>query len=152
MRTGVTTVEGDAIKQLSQHSAVEWIVTDNALLGKGSVYVTFYTGVGGFTGFYPGGEWDRPWVIESACILDLTLDEGLRAATLCQAVALAANLTVNVWKFPFGGYGGLGVCADSVAIIECALRGSTRIFPLVMRGDAKVGFGFFLRGLCSHGN
>ena len=59
---------------------------------------------------------------------------------LGQAVALTANLTVREWKFPFGGYGGIGVCADSVAIIEKALRDETRIFPLLMRGDAKAAF------------
>jgi hypothetical protein len=48
-------------------------------------------------------------------------------------------LTLASKKFPFGGYGGLGVCADSVAAVEYALRGRTTIFPLLMRGDAKTG-------------
>ena len=48
-------------------------------------------------------------------------------------------------KFPFGGYGGLGVCADSVAVIEHALRGRTTIFPLFMRGDAKNGLLYVMR-------
>jgi hypothetical protein len=50
-----------------------------------------------------------------------------------------SETNIFVIQFPFGGYGGLGVCADSVAAIEHALRGRTTIFPLFMRGDAKNG-------------
>ena len=79
-------------------------------------------------------------MLESALEVALSEAEAVRAMQLCQVVAVTANLTVREWNFPFGGYGGLGVCADSVAVVEKALRNETRLFPLVMRGDAKAAF------------
>jgi hypothetical protein len=35
---------------------------------------------------------------------------------------------------PFGGYGVLGVCNDSAALIDFALRGETDIYPLISTG------------------
>jgi hypothetical protein len=137
-RTGLTCPkDGDPLKQLSSHSSVEWIFTDNELLGPGTVGVTFYTGVEGFTGFHPWGEWQRPWVLPNDVKRSLSVAEAIRAADLAAAQAVAWNVCVRLWKFPLGGYGGLGVCADSVANIEMALHGQTKIFPLMMRSDAK---------------
>jgi len=35
---------------------------------------------------------------------------------------------------PFGGYGVLGVCNDSAAFIDYALRGETNLYPLISTG------------------
>lgn len=37
-------------------------------------------------------------------------------------------------RLPFGGYGVLGVCNDSAAIIDFALRGETNMYPLISTG------------------
>lgn len=139
-RTGVTdALTGDSIKQLSVHSGVEVEIEDNVLLGKGVVNVSFYTGIEGFTGFHPGGEWVRPWVLSGQAerFIEGGVSAVARAVDLCAAASVASNACVRRWQFPFGGYGGLGVCADSVALIEQAMTGRTEIFPLMMRGDAK---------------
>lgn len=137
-RTGIASPFNDAIPvhQLSTHSAVVWTLWDNALLDDECVTVTFYTGVEGFTGYKPGWEWERSWVETSKQCTPV--HEAIRAADFAAVVGVCSNLCVREAKFPFGGYGGLGVCADSVAWIEHCLTGSTNIFPLVMRGDAKT--------------
>lgn len=38
---------------------------------------------------------------------------------------------------PFTGYGMLGVCLDSVALIQQAMAGRCTIFPLLLGGEAK---------------
>ena len=139
-RTGVVSPNGgEPVLQLSSHSSIEFHFDENELLGDegGRVSVTFYTGVEGFTGFHPGTEWIRPWVRRSDVREQLSVAEAIRAANLCAAEAAATNYCVRVWAFPFGGYGGLGVCNDSVAAVERVLKSRTRIFPLMMRGDAK---------------
>lgn len=139
-RTGVTNpADGSSVHQLSTHSGVEWRFFDNKLLGPECVTITFYTGIEGFTGFKPGGEWYRPWEQESHALRALSYEESIQAVDLAACESMCSNVCVRNWKFPFGGYGGLGVCADSVALIEYALRGRTTIFPLFMRGDAKSG-------------
>ena len=37
-------------------------------------------------------------------------------------------------SLPFGGYGVLGVCNDSAAFIDFALRGETNMYPLISTG------------------
>ncbi len=37
-------------------------------------------------------------------------------------------------NLPFGGYGVLGVCNDSAAFIDFALRGETNMYPLISTG------------------
>jgi hypothetical protein len=37
-------------------------------------------------------------------------------------------------ELPFGGYGVLGVCNDSAAFIDFALRGETNMYPLISTG------------------
>lgn len=37
-------------------------------------------------------------------------------------------------NLPFGGYGVLGVCNDSAALIDFALRGETNMYPLISTG------------------
>ncbi|KAH9253510.1 hypothetical protein BASA81_008557 [Batrachochytrium salamandrivorans] len=137
-RTGIVSPFDDAIPvhQLSTHSAVVWTLRNNKLLDDECVMVTFYTGVEGFTGYKPGWEWERAWVQTSQQCAPV--QDAIRAADFAAVVGVCSNLCVREAKFPFGGYGGLGVCADSVAWIEHCLNGSTNIFPLVMRGDAKT--------------
>jgi len=51
--------------------------------------------------------------------------EGTRAitaATLASALALAANRVADRRRWPCGGYGYLGVCSDSAAAVEAAMR------------------------------
>jgi len=98
-RTGVVCpLTGDPIQQLSAHSAVEWHFVDNKFLGPGEFKVTFYTGVEGFTGFKPGGEWDRPWVRECDRIRELSYEEAIQAADIAACVGVCSNVCVRLWK------------------------------------------------------
>jgi hypothetical protein len=39
-----------------------------------------------------------------------------------------------VKNLPFGGYGVLGVCNDTAALVDFAVRGSTNMYPLISTG------------------
>ena len=123
------------MRQLSIHSSMMITVRNSPWFG--DFDVQYYTGVEGFTGFHSGSEWLRPWVYEFHSLAYVDKAAAISSVALAGAAAALSNLTVREYNFPMGGYGGLGVCNDSVALLEMAATGRTRIFPLLARADAK---------------
>jgi hypothetical protein len=49
-------------------------------------------------------------------------------------VAVTFSQIATEFDLPFGGYGILGMCNDSATMIDYALRGTTRAYPLLSTG------------------
>ena len=62
-----------------------------------------------------------------AAPLDLALD-------LCDLMAAVHNSAATQGKLSTGGYGALGFCIDSTALVEHALTGRCHLFPLTLGG------------------
>jgi hypothetical protein len=60
------------------------------------------------------------------------------AARTAALYGLLLNIVGTEWELPFGGYGLVGVCNDSAAIMECIMHGETHIYPLTAVGKYSV--------------
>lgn len=57
-------------------------------------------------------------------------------ATTCLSSVI--NVTADRLRLPSGGYGFLGVCNDSVAMVQAALGEPVTQFPCLLAGQAKT--------------
>lgn len=65
--------------------------------------------------------------------------ECVKATMIASIGAASVNLAARQQGLAKGGYAFHGVCNDSTALIETAIRGKTTLFPLTAHGDAKAG-------------
>ena len=61
--------------------------------------------------------------------------EVVRATTCLSA---AVNISSDRLRLPSGGYGYLGVCNDSVAMLQAAMGEPVTQFPCILAGQAKA--------------
>ena len=56
------------------------------------------------------------------------------AVALCERMGAIHNSEASMENLHLGGYGAIGFCIDSTALLEQALTGSTSLFPLTLGG------------------
>lgn len=108
--------------------------------GAECVLLQFHQGTEGLNGWAAMNDLDRPWQNDrhngtvaypgeplEADRLNLTLD-------LCDLMAAVHNSTAATGQLRFGGYGALGFCIDSTALLELAVTGRSHLFPLTLGG------------------
>jgi hypothetical protein len=113
------------------HAELIISVQDPAISGE----IKFYQGMNS-TGFFAKDVWKVPrWLGMQVS------PEKLRGADAAEAIELAGHLSDTINKtakdlgLPFSGYGVLGVCMDSVAVVRHAMTGKIDYWPLVMRDE-----------------
>jgi hypothetical protein len=89
-----------------------------------------------------GAEAEQPWN-NSKCMelahSSWSTVEDYKAAMRCTTcVAATVNCTADRLKLPNGGYGYLGVCNDSVAMVQASLQEEVTLFPCILAGGAKT--------------
>jgi hypothetical protein len=100
--------------------------------------------VTGFTGFQPVGGVLRPWQADpkaSVChnVEFLSTRENRHSAfRLMTVISCVTNLVADSNHIVLGGYGYMGVCLDSIAVLQQALTGSCTMYPLFLGGAAKM--------------
>lgn len=72
-----------------------------------------------------------PWKDPVATSPIYTQEEALAAVRTTGLVAVTFNAIATEMKLPFGGYGILGVCNDSAALVDMAIRKETNLYPLI---------------------
>jgi len=97
-------------------------------------YLQFYVSKDGLTCFHPDEDQDTPWCQKTSLSDVYSPSDTARAVRLCAIVAVTFNRIATEFDLPFGGYGILGMCNDSATMIDYALRGTTRAYPLLSTG------------------
>ncbi len=136
-RTGLQDETGAEIQALMPHSSMEM----ELLPPSGSpLLVQYYQGVEGLNGWAALNELHRPWqndrsngtvAYQTTELRDEQLGETL---DLCELMAAVHNSEAQLSHLQMGGYGALGFCIDSTALLEQAITGTTNLFPLTL-GD-----------------
>lgn len=121
----------DGIALPAAHAELIISVKDPAISGE----IKFYQGMNS-TGFFAKDVWKVPrWLGMQVS------PEKLRGENAREAIELAGHLSDTINKvakdmaLPFAGYGVLGVCMDSVAVVRHAMTGKIDYWPLVMRDE-----------------
>lgn len=98
----------------------------------------------GMTGFQPVGGIARPWQQDPRAFVSHNEDIFLeshnryRAFRFMSAISAVTNSCADVDSIVVGGYGFMGVCLDSVALLQHALTGTCTMYPLFLGGAGKT--------------
>ena len=123
MRTGFLDAQGQERLTLLPHCALELELSR----GDDQLLVQWYQGTEGLCGWEPLNDQPRPWQNDRANGTVRYADairsepELARLARLTEVVALVHNRLASSRQLLLGGYGPLGLCIDSVALLQQAL-------------------------------
>ena len=136
-RTGLQGKHQNEMKALLPHACLEMELTPPE--GE-SVLLQYYQGTEGLNGWAAMNDLDRPWqngrFNGTVCYSErsFTGEELAAAVDLCELMGAVHNTESSLTRLHLGGYGAIGFCIDSTALIEQAITGRTRLFPLTLGG------------------
>ncbi|MFM7640092.1 MAG: hypothetical protein ACKO45_00820 [Cyanobium sp.] len=136
IRTGLLDGEGAERVSLLPHCCLEmeW------RRGEETIRLQYYQGNEGLCGWEGLNDLHRPWQNDRHNGTLRYLGEryiGERLADvldLCDGMALVHNLEASERHLLYGGYGPLGLCIDSAALLQQALEGRCQVFPVLLGG------------------
>ena len=136
IRTGLLNSDGNELRSLLPHSCLEL-----ELRGPADVLrLQFYQGTEGLCGWEALNDLDRPWQNNRENGTVHYLGESyigerlLQLVDLLEVIALVHNLEASEQQLLHGGYGTLGFCIDSSALIQQVMEGRCDLFPVLMGG------------------
>lgn len=109
--------------------------------------VQFYMAIEGMCGWHSNWNADVPWIDPVSTTKIYTQEEALMAVRMAGMLACTFNQIGTEMNLPFGGYGVLGVCNDTAAIVDFAVRGETNMYPLISTGRFLMHTAKFLGGI-----
>ena len=136
-RTGLQDLRQKEFKALLPHACLEMELQPP--VGE-SVLLQYYQGTEGLNGWAAMNDLDRPWQngrsngtvkYSQTAFCDQQLADAL---DLCELMGAIHNSEASMENLQMGGYGAIGFCIDSTALLEQAVTGSTTLFPLTL-GD-----------------
>jgi hypothetical protein len=153
-RTGLMR-HGLEIESLLPHCSLELEL--QAPEEEAPVLMQYYQGTEGLNGWAPLNDLERPWQNDRqngtvAYPGEAFEDDQLGLALdLCDLMAAVHNSTASDGHLRFGGYGALGFCIDSTALLEQAMTGRSNLFPLTLGGLWRERLGLQLEKLLDAG-
>ena len=136
IRTGLLSGQGDEVVSLLPHCCLEMEWSR----GEDTIRLQYYQGMEGLCGWEGLNDLQRPWQNDRQNGTVRYLGErygGERlseALDLCDAMALVHNLEASDRHLLHGGYGPLGLCIDSAALLQQCLEGRCEMFPVLLGG------------------
>ena len=136
MRTSLLNGDGDEQQTLLPHSCLELELRQ----GTTSISLQYYQGTEGLCGWEALNDLDRPWQNNR---LNGTVrylgepfqgDQLLALLDLCDWMALVHNHQSTTMQLRWGGYGSLGFCIDTSALLQQATTGQCDLFPVLLSG------------------
>jgi hypothetical protein len=136
IRTGLLGTDGEEVQSLLPHSCLELeLRSPNQLLR-----LQYYQGTEGLCGWEALNDLQRPWQNDRHNGTVHYLGEPYEGERLQQlfdlleVIALVHNLEASERQLLHGGYGSLGFCIDSSALIQQVMEGRCQLFPVLMGG------------------
>jgi hypothetical protein len=137
IETGIKTKSGESLLVPVGHSHHAWQIRGPLINAR----ITFYLGVSG-VGFFAQVDERPAWTgLRAAYKISSASDEGLQKNLLAAKVASAYFRRIqtesNLYAkgMPADGYGFLGVCNDSNAVLELATVGTITTYPLMRASE-----------------
>ncbi len=136
-RTGLQEIDQTEIHALIPHACLEMELQPPQ--GE-AVLLQYYQGTEGLNGWAAMNDLDRPWQngrsngtvrYGPTVFRDQQLSD---AIDLCELMGAIHNSEASMENLHLGGYGAIGFCIDSTALLEQALTGRTNLFPLTLGG------------------
>jgi hypothetical protein len=132
LRTGLQDETGRSISTFLTHGSIDLAVRGPVIE---NAFLQYYHSQEGYDGWGSGHYPDAPWCLDAKA---RPLDDPVRAVRCCGLLSCCENSVGSRLELPIGGYGLTGVCTDSAAAVEQAVRGETGVYPLLGIGGYKV--------------
>jgi hypothetical protein len=139
LKTGYERADGRPAHFWAPHGGMD-LTLKGPLVGKrqdgkdGKCDIQFYMAIDGLCGWHSNHNVELPWIEAIASTKVYNKEQALMAMRTSGLLATTFNALGTEMELPFGGYGLLGVCNDSAALLDCAIRGETNMYPLVSTG------------------
>ena len=136
IRTGLLDGQGQELHSLLPHSCLELQLT----LGETRIQLQYYQGTEGLCGWEGLNDLLRPWQNDRHNGTVRYFGEPLEgerlgmALELCDLIALIHNQEASDRQLLHGGYGSLGFCIDSSALLQQGLEERCDLFPVLLGG------------------
>lgn len=144
MRTGLEDRQGRPARTLQTHGCLCLEISGPAI----NAYLQWFQGVEGWTGWRSNHKVDAPFKTDAVLCCGGegegprqpfseegdTAKAAIRAARVAGLVSCTLNSVATRLDMPTGGYGWLGVCNTSAAVIEMTLTGRTDMYPVLSLG------------------
>ena len=136
VRTGLLRSDGEEQQALLPHSCLELELR----CGDTVIRLQYYQGTEGLCGWEGLNDLHRPWQNDRhngtvRYLGERYANERLPAVLeLCEQIALVHNLEARERQLRIGGYGALGFCIDSSALLQQSLEGRCDLFPVLISG------------------
>ncbi|MBM5784283.1 MAG: hypothetical protein FJ076_05430 [Cyanobacteria bacterium K_DeepCast_35m_m1_288] len=136
IRTGLLGADGDEMQSLLPHSCLELELRGPDQL----LRLQYYQGTEGLCGWEALNDLQRPWQNDHHNGTVHYLGEPYEGERLQQlfnlleVIALVHNHEASERQLLHGGYGSLGFCIDSSALIQQVMEGRCQLFPVLMGG------------------
>ena len=112
------------------------------LVGKdGRCDIQFYMAIEGMCGWHSNHNADVPWLQSTSFANVYSHKQAILALKLAGILAVTFNALGTEMDLPYGGYGLVGVCNDTAALLDFGVRGETNMFPLVSTGRFLIRLG-----------
>ena len=136
IRTGLLGADGEEVQSLLPHSCLEL-----ELRGPGQLLrLQYYQGTEGLCGWEALNDLQRPWQNDRHNGTVHYLGEPYEGERLkelfglLEVIAMVHNHEASERQLLHGGYGSLGFCIDSSALIQQVMEGRCQLFPVLMGG------------------
>jgi hypothetical protein len=96
--------------------------------------IQHYMAIEGMCGWHSNHNASVPWIRPVDCGEKMHGAKAIQAVRMAGLGAIILNAVGTELELPFGGYGLTGVCNDTSALLDQALRGETSVFPLTSTG------------------
>lgn len=136
IRTGLLGADGEEVQSLLPHSCLELELRSPEQL----LRLQYYQGTEGLCGWEALNDLQRPWQNDRHNGTVHYLGEPYEGERLQQlfdlleVIALVHNVEASERQLLHGGYGSLGFCIDSSALIQQVMEGRCQLFPVLMGG------------------
>ncbi|ABM78597.1 hypothetical protein [Prochlorococcus marinus] len=136
-RTGLEDDRNQEILSLLPHCSFELELQPQ---DNDSILLQYCQGIEGMNGWVAMNDLHRPWQNDRhngtvAYPSQPSTQQRLAdAIEITELIAAVHNVEASSQKLHLGGYGALGYCIDSTALLEQCLNGSTHLFPLTLGG------------------
>ena len=136
IRSGLLGRDGQELRSLLPHSCLELELRRNEHLFR----LQYYQGTEGLCGWEALNDLQRPWQNDRQngtvhYLGEIYQGERLQELMdLCEVIALIHNLEASERHLLRGGYGALGFCIDSSALIQQVMEGRCQLYPVLMGG------------------
>jgi len=136
MRTNLLDGDGRELQTLLPHSCLELELRQ----GSTTITLQYYQGTEGLCGWEALNDLDRPWQNNrhNGTVRYLGEpfegDQLLAVLDLCDWMALVHNHQSTGMQLRWGGYGSLGFCLDTSALLQQATTGQCDLFPVLLAG------------------